>query len=51
MKRIGAARNLVWWLRVMILRLGRHEFAKCDCANAASGQEYSCCTHFVALLF
>ena len=48
-----------WWVsiavvrrpRVIILRLGRHECAKRDCANAASGQEYSRYTHRVASFF
>jgi hypothetical protein len=48
-----------WWVsiavvrrpRVIILRLGRHECAKRDCANAARGQKYSRCTHRVALIF
>ena len=42
---------IVWRPRVIILRLGRHECAKCDCANAASGQEYPPYTHCVALIF
>ena len=45
-----------WWViiavvrrpRVIILRLGRHECAKRDCANAANSQEYSRCTQCVA---
>jgi mannose-6-phosphate isomerase-like protein (cupin superfamily) len=33
------------------LRLGGHECAKRDYANAANSQEYSGCTHCVAFLF
>jgi hypothetical protein len=42
---------VVWRPWVIILRLGRHECAKRDCANAASGQEYPPYTHCVALIF
>ena len=42
---------VVWRPRVIILRLGRHECAKGDCANAASGQEHPLCAHCVALIF
>jgi hypothetical protein len=42
---------VVWRPRVIILRLGRHGCAKGNCANAASGQKYSLCTHCVALIF
>ena len=37
--------------RIIILRLRRHERAKRDRAHAASDQEYSRCTHCVALIF